>query len=459
MKSLLKKAALCSSLLTLSACMGAGDYAPPETPTQWQAQTQNKDLYKDFKAVENNESLKTWWALFNDKSLDHLIEVAMQSSPDRAIALAKVKEARGVERTARSSLLPQLIGVAQTSREDAGSIAPDNYYNAAFDASFEIDLFGKNRNASNAANLQTQAAEAGADDVTLTLVADTARTYMEYRYYQKQVAIASRNLESEEKTLELIRLQYNSGEAPQLDVERAENQVNITRANLPEYTRYAEAARLRLSILTGVLPQSLDQMMTPQGDLPVSAIAPVLASPAFIMENRPDIRAARLAFAAATKTAMSETANLFPNITLSALYGVQDSAFVSSTSVWSVVLGMAVNLLDFGRIEGRIDSAQAREEQAYHGLRKAVLTAVTDVEQSMVSYAYINKQRVALNASLGNARKALDLSQQLYKEGEISFLDVLDAQRSVNNADSAAIKAEFDQVTALIALYKSLGVY
>jgi outer membrane protein TolC len=138
---------------------------------------------------------------------------------------------------------------------------------------------------------------------------------------------------------------------------------------------------------------------------------------------------------------------------------VQDSAFVSSANVWSVALGAAVRLIDFGRIEGRIDAAKAQEEQAYQELRKVIFEAVTDVEQSMVSYAHIHEQSVALKASLENARKALELSRQLYKEGEVSFLDVLDAQRNVNSADLAASGAEYAQVIALISLYKSLGAY
>jgi NodT family efflux transporter outer membrane factor (OMF) lipoprotein len=383
----------------------------------------------------------------------------MALSPDRAIALAKVKEARGIERAARSPLFPQIGAGASSSREDSGVSSPDNYYDAAFDASFEIDLFGKNRNAASASDLQAQAAQAMFDDVTLTLIADVARSYVEHRYFQKQGMIAARNLESEEKTLDLIRKQNEVGEAPQLDVERAENQVNATRATLPDYKRQSQQAKLRLSVLTGLLPEFVSQIIKDGEPMPFADVTPVLASPAEVLANRPDVKAARLSFAAATKTSASETADLFPQLTLSGLFGVQDSAFVSSTSVWNVALGMAVSLIDFGRIEGRIDAAKAREEQAYHALRKSILEAVMDVEQAMVAYSHIHEQRVSLDAALQNAKKALELSQQLYQEGEVSFLDVLDAQRSVNVSDTAVLRAEFEQMISLVALYKSLGVY
>lgn len=449
-------ALVCTSMLM--AC-SSSQYDEPESPTAWMSSKEKAALYEEFKDVGDVKTLESWWTFFNDPALDRLISSAMALNPDRAMALAKIKEARGIERSTRSTLFPQIGAGANASRQDAGEIAPDSYYDAAFDASFEVDIFGKNRNAAAAADLQAEQAEAAFESVTLSMIAEVARVYVEYRYFEKQLAIATRNLESEEKTLGLIRKQYEIGEAPQLDVERGENQVNATRATIPDYKRQSEQARLRLSVLTGLMPEYVVEIVKDAAPIPGAGVAPVLASPAQVLSARPDIRAARLAFAASTKTAASETAALFPNLTLSGLFGIQDSAFVSSASVWSVALGVAVSLVDFGRIEGRIDAAKAREEQAYHALRKTVLEAVMDVEQSMVAYAHINEQRVSLEASLGNARKALELSQQLYKEGEVSFLDVLDAQRSVNAADAAAVRAEFEQSVALIALYKSLGVY
>lgn len=447
-------AAMVSGCITTSQ-----EFKNPDSPAAWQGNAAFEKATADMNADKKSDTLTAWWTFFGDPVLDRLIKSAMALSPDRAIALAKVAEARGIARSARSSLFPQISGEASDKRAETASLSADTYYEAGFDASYELDIFGVNRNASSAAKLNVDASQASFDDVTLTLIADVARSYTEYRFYAHQAEIASRNLEAEEKTLELVKQQNAAGEATRLDTERAENQVNTTRASIPDFNRQADNARLRLSVLCGLLPEYITQILGKDGKMPSADIMPVLASPAEVIEMRPDIRAARAVFAAQTKTVASETANLFPKLTLSGFFGIQDSAFVSSANIWSVALGAAVRLIDFGRVEGQIDAAKAREEQAYQGLRKTVLGAVMDVEQSMVSYAHINEQKVSLDASLKNAQKALELSQQLYKEGEISFLDVLDAQRSVNSADLAVSSAQYAQMVSLIALYKSLGVY
>jgi outer membrane protein TolC len=132
---------------------------------------------------------------------------------------------------------------------------------------------------------------------------------------------------------------------------------------------------------------------------------------------------------------------------------------LASTGIWNVALGSAVSLLNFGRIEGQINAAQAREKQAFEQYRKTVLNAVSEIETALVDYTYINQQYISLESAYEAAKKSLDLSQLLYKEGEISFLDVLDAQRSTNNSESAMISAKSAQVESVVRLFKSLGVY
>ena len=162
---------------------------------------------------------------------------------------------------------------------------------------------------------------------------------------------------------------------------------------------------------------------------------------------------------AQTSLTEAEVANLFPSITLGAFFGVADNVLIDPTKIWSTAISAAVTLLDFGRIRGGIDAAEARETQAYEVWHKTVLQAVTDVETALTNYAHISERLVTLQAAMANAEKSLDLSQQLYREGEVSFLDVLDAQRTLNNANSTVVGAEEEQAQSLIALYKSLGVY
>ena len=443
-----------SSTILLSGCFaGSQDFPTLNSPQNWSsAQGQSVPLVEV-------ESLENWWENFNDPVLNTLVEFSLADSPERNIAQSKILEARGVRRSTRSYLFPQLGASGAGGRQDNRSYNVDDYYEAGFDASYEIDVFGKNRKNALASNKRVEAFEAEYHDVGLTLVAEVSRSYINYRAFQKQSAVAKKNLHTQEKTLELIKQQREFGEAPQLDVERAATIVSTTKSSIPEFNRLADNARLQLSVLTGKFPEELLPLLGSVADIPGGAVNPVLMAPAAILAMRPDIRAASANLAANTSLAESVTAELFPTFSVSGFFKVTENALISSTSVWSTALGAAVSILDFGRIEGRIDAARAREMQAYQSYRSTVLRAVTEVETALSDTAYINKQRVSLQKAYDSAERSFILSEELYREGEISFLDVLDAQRTVNEADSALITAEAAQSESLVRLYKSLGVY
>lgn len=447
---------LFSSTLALSGCFaGAQNFPTVSLPQHW-----DSEVSKNSVPVVETQMLKNWWQKFDDPALNMLVDLSLKDSPDRLIAESRIVEARGLHRTARSSLFPQIGASSKGGRQDNGVAKVDDYYDASFDASYEIDIFGKNRKNVSAANAQIQDLEAQYHDMTLSLIAETARSYISYRGFQKQSAIAQKNLQLQEKTLELIRQQFKFGEAQSLDIERAKTLVNTTRASLPGFQRFADNARLQLSVLTGTLPEELSAQLADPADIPSGKSAlPALMAPAQVLSVRPDIRAASANLAAKTSLAESVTAELFPTLTLSGLYGVSESVLINSTTVWSTALGAAVSLLDFGRIEGRIDASRAREAQAYQLYRKTVLAAVTEVETALTDTAHLNEQRISLQKAYNSAQRAFTLSESLYKEGEISFLDLLDAQRTVNEADSALVTSEAAQAESLVRLYKSLGVY
>ena len=451
----MKHLALISSVFLLSGCF-AGQLAMPEFkgPTLWQNAHAQDDLYKETQA----ENLQNWWHGFHDPALSALVNKALAENPDRLIAQARILEARGLRRTARSSFFPQIGASASGGREETSQSSVDDYYDARFDASYEIDLFGRVRNNASAALNALKAAEADYEYTGLSLVAEVTRTYIDMRANEKQVMIAEKNLEAQVKTLELIRKLKEFGENPQLDVERAENIVNTTKASIPEFQRVAENARLRLAVLTGSIPEGLMDLSDSPGKIPGSEVAPVLLAPAKILAIRPDIRAAFSNLEAQTDLAEVAEADIFPTLSLSGFYGVAESGFASTTQIWQIALGAAVAVLDFGRIEGQVDAARAREKQAYESYRKTVLEAVSDVETALNDYAHINEQTLLLFKAFENADAAFNLSLELFKEGEVSFLDVLDAQRTMNDAESALVTAEAARASALVRLYKSLGV-
>lgn len=441
------------SLLSLSACYTTGwNFSEAPQPTNW--------IYTD-KALNyvETQNLRQWWHKFDDQALDKIIDITLETSPDRNIAEARIMEARGLRKTARSSLLPNIGASAETSRQDTGFSGTDNFYDARFDASYELDLFGVNRNNSKASKKYLESLEATYHDVSISLISEIIRSYIDMKAFEKQASIARKNLEIQQKTLNLIQQQKDLGEAPQLDVERSENLVNTTRASIPEFQRLADNARLQLSALSGLLPSKINEFVTENPDIPAAEAQPVLMAPSEILGIRPDIRAASKNLESYTAAADSVTGTIFPSVTLSGFFGVTESAFASSTTIWGVVLGGAVNLLDFGKIEGQIDTARAQEKRAYEEYRKTVINAVVEVEKALTDYGHIEQQRLSLQKAFDNAEHALTLSESLYKEGETSFIDLLDAQRTLNEADSALITAESAHAKSIVRLYKALGVY
>ncbi|MEM8833467.1 MAG: efflux transporter outer membrane subunit [Pseudomonadota bacterium] len=451
----MKKYILLPTALLLSGCFGNGlDFSTPykNTPVEWSAYQSDIIQQEDAKILEN------WWQKLNDPTLNQLIAVAMEASPDRRIAEGRILEARGIRRTTASSLFPSLDATGRAGRQDDG-LNTDNFYEVGFDASYEIDVFGRNRKATDAANKNVERLEAEYHNVTLTLVAEISRDYIDYRRFQKQQRIAQKNLEIQEKTLELVRKQKEFGEAPQLDVERSENLVNTTRASIPEFIRQAEGARYRLSVLTGKLPADLKNIIDTEGDIPDMDIQPVLMAPANVIALRPDIRATIANLEAATSLKEAAIADVLPQFTLSGFFGIAENALTNTTSIWSAAISAAVNLIDFGRLRGQIEAAEGLELQAFELYRKTLLESVSEVETALTDYARNQEQSVYLQKAYDNADKALELSQLLYKEGEVSFINVLEAQRTLNESDAALVNAQAAQTQSLVRLYKSLGVY
>lgn len=439
--------------LALMACSTSKPLPTPEKTEKWVSPIHSDITYTDA----NN--LKQWWTHFEDPILNELIEKMLANNPDRNIARARIEEARGIRRSTRSFLFPQIGGNANINREEFGFVGPENFSDARFDASFEIDIFGKNKNNLRAEDARILSLRNEFYDTTVSLIAEITRTYIDYRGFAKQEFIAQKNLKSQQQTLDLIRTQKILGEATSLDEERSKNLVNTTKASIPEFRRLTNNAKLQLSVLTGEQPHALLSLLSATKDIPQLTAKPLLLTPSQALTMRPDIQAASANLSANTSLTRSATAELWPSFTLSGFFGETEGAFTSPSTVWNITLGTAVNLIDFGRIEGRIDAAKAREKIAYEQYRRVIIEAITEVETALNDYTYIDTQRASLERAYNNAKKALELSQNLYQEGEISFLDILDAQRTVNEADSALVTSEIAKAESIISLYKSLGVY
>lgn len=443
------------SIIMLSACANPlADLANMSGPKFWTSDTQ------DFITIDETsmDQLKQWWLRFDDETLNTMIDMALANNPDRNIAQSKIREARAIRKTTQSTLFPQIGASANVGRTDNG-VAIDETYQAGFDASYELDVFGVNRNNLSAANARIQTLQNQYHDISLTLIAEVARTYIDYRSAQKQTDIANKNLKIQTNTLNLIRKQYKVGEITKLDVERAESLVNTTAASIPEFQRQADNARLQLTILTGEMPAKILNIASNAKDINAFNIEPILSTPTSVMNVRPDIRAATTNLGEKSSLTKAAAASLFPTFSIEGFFGIAKSAVFASDTIWNVAAGTAVSLLNFGRIEGQIDAAREREIQAFELYKKTILNAVTEVETAISDYSRVNTQSLSIQKAYKNAENALYLSQRLYTEGEISFLDILDAQRTLNEADAARVRTKQSEIQSIIRLYKALGVY
>lgn len=445
---------LISFFIILSACSTSSiEFPSLLTPQSWISNDENK-----FVEDADISELHNWWLNFNDISLNSLIETTLENNPGRKISKSRIAEARAIRQTTSASLFPE-IGFSGNGGRGKDGVTTGNYYDAGFDASFEIDIFGVNQSRVDAADSKINSLEEQFHDISLTLIAEVARVYVDFRAAQKQVAIANKNLNIQKETLNLIRQQYNVGEIPLLDVERSESLVNKTESTIPEYRRQADIARLQLTILTGTLPHEILPIVETESDITSLTIDPILMSSTSVLNNRPDIRASIASLSEATSLSNSAAASIWPTFSLSGFYGIGETALVNSTNIWTLAAGTAVSLLNFGRIEGEIDASKEREKQAFESYRKTILNATVEVETALVDVTRLKSQGASIQKAFNNAENSFKLSQQLFTEGEISFIDLLDVQRTLNEADSARVVSEQSQVNSIIRLYKSMGIY
>lgn len=425
----------------------------PQPPTQW--------LEKSGAHNTPSSSAATtpWWKAFHDPALDGLIETALKDSPDIRVAVAKIAEARGQETTAHGALMPEVNGVGAADRQRTQFFAPitGSDYSAKFDASYELDLFGKNRSAYSASQALVHASEHDYAWTKLSLAAEVARVYIAMRTQEKQMALATKNAATQKETFALTQKLYKAGGSSEFDVERAALEISQTDARVQEYRRQREAYFLSLVTLTGLQPHALQQRLATSGNITGLDLAALADSPAQVLSRRPDIAAANLRLQQATALKESQAAALFPDISIGSMFGISKTVLVNAGNVWSLTANLTTPILDFGRIQGQIDAASAREVQAFEVWRKSILQAVQDVETSLSDAARLHDQRITLEQAKQHASKAWQLANQRYRAGDSSLIDVLDAQRQLITADSALVDAEGNYVTSIIALHKAVG--
>ena len=407
-----------------------------------------------------------WWSQFDDPVLAGLETQALEQNLDVSVAVARVRAARAAFSQARYDYAPHvtLDDTYQRSKEQQPGFTTQRIdidsASVGFDASWEIDLFGRVRHQAAAARAELGAQQANLTEARVIVAAEVARNYFELRGTQRQIAVAHDNIKNQQEALHLTQVRFEAGRVTELDTDSAQARLKATEATLPTLEAAEKRYAYRLAVLLGTTPGSLDAQLTA---VPVRAMtAPLpIGDVSDLLRTRPDVRAAERGLAAATERVGVATADLFPRVTFTGFVGFlsgDTSQLVRAASRgWLLSPAVSWPALDFGSVHARLRAANAEADGALAVYRQAVLAALEDFEDACVTYGAEETRLSSVLDQAEASRRAARLAEIQYREGSINFLVLLDAQRTLLQAEDALAQAETAANTGAVAVYKALG--
>ncbi len=496
-----------------------------QTPSKWSGvQPATAPSSQPAGLTTEPARVDSWWRAFNDPMLESLLERAAESNLDLRVATARVREARAARSFIAADLWPQVgvsssydyrggslntgpkpvgqtglapkvgqaalgaAGGALTSGQpvSAGGIAEralnsvastvideklgpeevahhrgQNLFQAGFDASWELDVFGGLRRAVEAADADLAAAEEGRNDVLITLLSEVALNYVQLRGFQHRLEIAVENLAAQKDTVDVTQDLLRSGFGSELEVAQAQTQYASTRSQVPLLVTAIKQSIYQLGVLLGQTPASLERELAETAPIPKVPASVAVGLPSELLRRRPDVRAAERQLAAATARVGEAMADLFPKFSLTGSFGAQsrniNHLLERDSLSWSIGPGVSWPVFDGWRIRANIEIQDAQQDQAAAVYEQTVLLAFQDVENSLVAYLNEQDRYLALTDAVRSSRLSRKLSNELYTGGLGPFLNVLEAQRAVYASQDAMVQSQTTIITNLISLYKALG--
>jgi multidrug efflux system outer membrane protein len=472
----MKRGATIAALL-LAGCTVGPNYSRPTTPVP--------DRYAEIAALTGptDAELSAWWRAFGDAELDRLVGRAIAQNLDVQTAAARIREARAREVVAGAAALPELDAEGSVTRQrisehaipvppGAGGGGPNqgNFglpgsefttFRVGFDASWEIDLFGRTRRSVEAARARTGAAIWSRRDLQVTAAAEVANGYLTLRTLQQRIAIAETEVERQQRFERLVGARVRGGLVTGQDLEQQKSQLASAKAAIPPLKAQADAQIHALGVLTGDTPEALIAELTPTAALPPTPPDVPAGLPSDLLRRRPDIRGAERDLGAATADIGVAVADLYPTFSLSAAPALVSTALATFLQ-WgsrSYSAGAALDwpIFNGGRTRGNISAANARQEQAQIAYRKTILTALQDVEDALSEVENDRRQAAGLEEALSTARRAEDIARTRYRGGLVTLSDVLQAQANRISLESQLVETKGALARDTVALFKALG--
>jgi len=444
-----------AALLAASGCSMVGpDYQRPPTglPAAYNAEAPAGALKVPLE----------WWKLYNDEALNHLIDEGLQHNTDLYIAVARVDEAQGALKEARAILFfpPVNLNVqaARGRTASSGQLVTSSGFGVGLSTSFEVDVWGRLRRGERSVQDQLLASQYGRDTVALAVAASIARAYFAVRALDAQLVASRGILDAAEQSLALAKKRANAGIAPELDIYQAGSLRAQSSAQASEIQRQRATFVHALGVLTGKLDLEI-----PPGTFAAIPIPPVAPPglPSELLERRPDVKQAEANLEAATERIGLAKGSEFPALVLTGSYGTVGSQveqlFSTGARTWSIGAGLAGPILDGGRYRARTEQAEAQARQAQGAYEAAVRNAFRDVVDAISNVKHASDTEVDLRDLVDQSQKALHLAELRYEHGYSAYLEVLDAQRTLNDAQLTLIRNRLALLSYTVDLMNALG--
>lgn len=411
-----------------------------------------------------------FWHEFGDSTLEALVAEARRANTDVRVAEERLTGARALRRLASLDLVPTVTAVGSMTRQQqslavmpglARQLPQQQLYDVGFDASWEVDIFGRIAGNVKAQQAFVWSAEYGRDHVELSVAAEVARTYFELRGAQRQLAVSLRNADNQRRIVRLTEERLAAGRGTAFDTERAKSALFLTLAATPTLDAQIAIQQQRIAVLIARSPNTLPPALFAEGKLPRLPDTLYIGSAEQLIRKRPDVQAAERRLAAETMLVGAARSEYLPRLTLNARAGYVATSFDSlSRSGTSRILAgpvLTFPLFDLGRVRQRVDFARAGRDAAQAEYRAAVVRALAESNSAVVTYDRAHARLAILADAVASSERAANLAQQRFEAGLTDFLQVLDAQRTLLEAENQLAQGHTAAATALVAVYKSVG--
>jgi multidrug efflux system outer membrane protein len=446
------------ALALLAGCAIGPDYQRPPTA----APAAFRFEINDARQMANTP----WWTQFRDPVLDRLIAIALAENKDVKIAAARVEQFLGQYASTRSLLFPQVGGALSKSRRripeserGVGEIqSVFESYDASLSLSWEIDIFGKRRRQTEAARADVLASEEGRRATILTLVASVATSYMALRELDRQLEIARATERSRFGSFQLFKERFEGGTVSALELAQTRSEWEASLVTIPGLENEIGQAEDALSVLLGRNPGPIQAGLK----LAEMHLPPVPAGlPSALLERRPDLRQAEQQLVAANARIGAARAQYFPTISLTGLFGSVSAAFSDLFSgpakAWSYSIGASVPIFTAGGIGGTVQTAEAAQQEALLRYQQAIQNAFREVSDALIAHTKSREQLGFQERQVATLRTYLELARLRYDNGYTSYIEVLDAERNLFNAEVAYSQTQGIVYASLVNLYKAMG--